>query len=38
MKRPAFLAGGLGPNLLGEHVGMTGVPGDFGDHAQVDEP
>lgn len=24
-------------NLLGEDVGVTGVPGDFGDHAQVDE-
>lgn len=25
------------PNLLGENVGMAGVPGDFGDHAYVDE-
>jgi hypothetical protein len=24
-------------NLLGEDVGVTGVPGDFGDHAQIDE-
>ena len=24
--------------LLGEDVGVTGVPGDFGDHAQIDEP
>jgi hypothetical protein len=25
------------PNLLGQDVGMAGVPGDFGDHAYVDE-
>jgi hypothetical protein len=24
--------------LLGEDVGVTGVPGDFGDHAQIDDP
>jgi hypothetical protein len=24
--------------LLGEDVGVNGVPGDFGDHAQIDEP
>jgi hypothetical protein len=24
--------------LLGEDVGVTGMPGNFGDHAQIDEP
>jgi hypothetical protein len=24
--------------LLGEVFGVTRVPGDFGDHAQIDEP
>lgn len=25
-------------DLLGQDVGMAGVPGNFGDHAQIDEP